>query len=357
MQKRNWNVLNKNSRLAIVGAGMAGAACAHTLRHSGFEGKIKLFEKARGAGGRMSTRRMVDENATAIFDFGAQFFTVRSANFSKFVESQIEKQLVKPWSNGFPNELGSLPPEKHVRYFAPRGMNSLPKELLAQSNHLETQFGSRAIKVIPSKENKVSVHLENGDEEVFDALVLTCPAQQTLELLKTYPTNENAMQTLHDIRYSSCFAIMLHLSENFAWSGTSGKHLTLNGGMHFTSSEYFSFASAPKIKGISQYNSLMVHTSGEFSEGKSAEDKENVFREIETEIEKLFGVKNSDCKARDIHFWRYSQPVNECSKEGLSLYADSSKKLIVAGDAQAGGRVEGAFESGRHAALQLLSLG
>jgi renalase len=50
-------MLSKTDSVAIVGAGMSGASCALALRDKGFQGRISLFEKARGAGGRMSTRR------------------------------------------------------------------------------------------------------------------------------------------------------------------------------------------------------------------------------------------------------------------------------------------------------------
>ena len=41
---------------AIIGAGIAGLACAQKLKQAGRS--VKLFDKGRGPGGRMSTRRM-----------------------------------------------------------------------------------------------------------------------------------------------------------------------------------------------------------------------------------------------------------------------------------------------------------
>ena len=42
-------------RIAVVGAGIAGAACAASLQQAGVQ--VTLFDKSRGVGGRMSTRR------------------------------------------------------------------------------------------------------------------------------------------------------------------------------------------------------------------------------------------------------------------------------------------------------------
>ena len=43
------------SRVAVIGAGMAGATCARLLADAGLD--VTLFDKSRGVGGRMSTRR------------------------------------------------------------------------------------------------------------------------------------------------------------------------------------------------------------------------------------------------------------------------------------------------------------
>ncbi|MBE0549214.1 MAG: FAD-dependent oxidoreductase, partial [Rubrivivax sp.] len=41
--------------VAVVGAGIAGAACAASLQQAGLD--VTLFEKSHGVGGRLATRR------------------------------------------------------------------------------------------------------------------------------------------------------------------------------------------------------------------------------------------------------------------------------------------------------------
>ncbi|MFM8940069.1 MAG: FAD-dependent oxidoreductase, partial [Phenylobacterium sp.] len=60
-------------RIAIIGAGLSGLACARSLHREGR--KVQLFDKARGPGGRMSTRRVETPLGTIGFDHGAQYFT------------------------------------------------------------------------------------------------------------------------------------------------------------------------------------------------------------------------------------------------------------------------------------------
>ena len=77
--------------IAIVGTGIAGLAAARRLRESGFV--CTLFDKSRGLGGRMATRRVDDLH----FDHGAQFFTARSARFSALVAQWCAAGQAAPW--------------------------------------------------------------------------------------------------------------------------------------------------------------------------------------------------------------------------------------------------------------------
>ena len=58
----------KKQHVGIVGAGMAGLACATELVRAGFQ--VSLFDKSKGVGGRMSHRYYEKWGA----DHGAQYF-------------------------------------------------------------------------------------------------------------------------------------------------------------------------------------------------------------------------------------------------------------------------------------------
>ncbi|MDQ6881692.1 MAG: NAD(P)/FAD-dependent oxidoreductase, partial [Pseudomonadota bacterium] len=57
------------SRIAVVGAGVAGLSCARTLAQAG--AKVTVFEQAAQVGGRMTSC----DTAFGTFDHGAQYFT------------------------------------------------------------------------------------------------------------------------------------------------------------------------------------------------------------------------------------------------------------------------------------------
>ena len=60
---------------AVIGAGIAGLSCARALAASGVH--VTVFDKSRGPGGRMSTRR----GEGWACDHGAQYFTARDPLF------------------------------------------------------------------------------------------------------------------------------------------------------------------------------------------------------------------------------------------------------------------------------------
>ncbi|MFM2034129.1 MAG: hypothetical protein RJA32_764, partial [Pseudomonadota bacterium] len=71
--------LKNKKTVAVIGAGISGAACAFELQSLGFE--VQVYEKSRGASGRLSTRRTETWSA----DHGAQYFTARDPLFIKEV--------------------------------------------------------------------------------------------------------------------------------------------------------------------------------------------------------------------------------------------------------------------------------
>src|SRR6516164_2587679 len=75
---------------AVVGAGIAGVACARTLIQAGH--RATVFEREATAGGRMASV----STPFGRFDSGAQYFTVRDPRFTQAIETA--PGICKPWS-------------------------------------------------------------------------------------------------------------------------------------------------------------------------------------------------------------------------------------------------------------------
>ena len=81
---------NAQRHFAVIGAGMAGIACARTLVQAGH--RVTVFEKSSRAGGRTATIDTPFGN----FDAGAQYFTVRDPRFARAIDSV--PGVCKRWS-------------------------------------------------------------------------------------------------------------------------------------------------------------------------------------------------------------------------------------------------------------------
>ena len=111
--------------IAVVGGGVAGLTVARRLSESGAFPTV--FEKARGPGGRMSTRRRDGGQ----FDHGAQYFTVRSAEFEREVQDWVDAGVVAAWSGDVgewkPDSLTVSPPR--TRWVGQPRMSALTRHL------------------------------------------------------------------------------------------------------------------------------------------------------------------------------------------------------------------------------------
>jgi len=79
-------------RIAIIGAGVSGLCAARKLKDAGLS--VSLFDKSRGAGGRLSTRYAGEHE----FDHGAQYFTIKDPKFKEIVDAAHQAGAVGRWA-------------------------------------------------------------------------------------------------------------------------------------------------------------------------------------------------------------------------------------------------------------------
>lgn len=148
-------------KIAIIGAGFTGAYLAFQLKNYY---QVTVFEKARGVGGRMSTRYVEKYE----FDHGAAFFEVHDAHFKDFIAPWCEKNILANFPSS--SEYVCLPRMNQWIKFLLNGVDvqtGVRIEKLQYHNHLWTLF---------DEEKKIAQ---------FDYIISTAPAQQTASLLPT----------------------------------------------------------------------------------------------------------------------------------------------------------------------------
>ncbi len=155
--------------IAIIGAGMAGLSCAKALQACGHV--VSLFDKGRGPGGRMASRRLSSSAGDISFDMGAQYFTVRDPGFVAQVELWHASGDVAPW-----------PIAGEGAYIGVPTMNA---PLKAMARDLDVRWGTR-IGSVSRGANMWTLHSETQIGKTFDAVVCAIPAEQAQVLLDAH---------------------------------------------------------------------------------------------------------------------------------------------------------------------------
>lgn len=161
-------------RTLVVGGGVAGALCARVLHDHGYP--VTVLDKARGAGGRLSTRR-----AGALrFDHGSPVLGNLPAPLARYLDAWVEAGVLAPWSGPFARYRdGRLTPlAPGPRWIGEPGMNTLVKHLLAD---VDVRFGHR-VERLTREEDTVVVETPEGSFEA-DHVVLATPAPQAVPLV------------------------------------------------------------------------------------------------------------------------------------------------------------------------------
>ena len=153
-------------RIAIVGAGMAGLACAEALRERGFA--TALFDKGRKPGGRMSSRSGDSPAGPVGFDHGAQYMTVRDPAFVARLAAWREAGIVAPWPAAGADAWVGVP-----------AMNA---PLVALARDLPVRWETRVDALVREKAGW-RLRGDGLDEGGFSAVLTAIPAEQTGPLL------------------------------------------------------------------------------------------------------------------------------------------------------------------------------
>jgi len=162
---------------AVVGAGLAGMTLARKLEQAGH--RCQVFEKSRGRGGRLATRRREGWQA----DHGAQYFTVRDPDFQREVDHWLALGWVAPWpvTPVVLTRDGVQPsPDEQIRYVGVPTMNAMVQGM-SEGLDLFTKTRVDRLERVGSQWRLWDDQGEHYGQ--FDAVVLTAPLAQSLALL------------------------------------------------------------------------------------------------------------------------------------------------------------------------------
>ena len=301
-----------SKKVIIIGSGIAGISSSLKLKSYGINSII--LDKGNFIGGRISTREVKIGSSSSYFFHGAQFFTAKTREFKKIINTGVNGKYIK--------EFGNFDPKRY------RGNKTMRDFLLNLSKEIHIQQKVKIIGVKPDN-NKIKV-LDNKIREwiSYDGVISTLPAPQNCELLNQFPSLQ---KTLNTGSYHACIALMFTFDEIPSGLNT-----------------YYDFYKKPGILSWmasgSNLNVWTAHTNEKFSDLNYHKDKNFLKEKIMSSIKQFFF--SSKVKFHSLHVWRYAKVAKKC----LGPQIDPKYPVAIAGDFLEGPNVEAAFISGNKAA-------
>jgi hypothetical protein len=335
-------------RVAVVGAGMAGSRCAAALREQGHQ--VTLFDKSRGVGGRLSTRRTDWQDAegrtrTLAFDHGAPAFSASHPDFLAWCQQAQAQGWLQPWSPRLAPGSRPCPPTQWV---ATPDMPELCRRQLVGIPVLASQ----AVCAVARSGESWQLTLGDGTLATgFDALVLAVPAAQAADLLQEHRPDW-AAQALA-LPMQPCWTVMA-LSKTappLAWDAAA----PTDGSLHWAAVNHLKPGRMPVTGG----STWVVQATTAWSESHLEAQQAEVIAALLPALEKLPGAGGQHWLWATAHRWRYALPRQSptdtapMSAQAMAPWWDPRLGLGVCGDWRGGTGVEGAWWSGQTMARAL----
>lgn len=339
---------------AIIGAGMAGVVCARTLVQAGHQ--VTLFEKSRGAGGRMATR----ETEFGTFDHATQYFTVRNPLFARALETV--PGLCRPWSANAVRVLDPLGrvvaaplPSREPHWVATPGMNALVRrwaEPLQAAGALVLQ--TRVVKIerdaldahrwqLQTEGPEDSHHVHSG----FDAVLLAMPSVQAHELLQRSQQSPRMAERIAGVQVAPCWTLMVAFPQALQPGLASlGPQWNAARSTHHRIAWLARESSKPQRAPIERWT---VQASAAWSQEHLDDDPERVQAKLLKAFAEVTGIRAEPGFAT-VHRWHYAQTTVPLDRSHLW---DAQARIGACGDWCMGHRVEDAFVSGLELALKV----
>lgn len=348
-------------RVAVVGAGVAGLACARTLQDHGVE--VVVFDKGRVPGGRLASHRSPELEV----DVGAPYFTVRDQRFGRFLQSWIDDGVIEPWRG----RICALPSGAAVpvdtppieRFVGTPSMSAIARHLghdvaVRTSHRVDTierragcfvlagTIGAPGVTLGPRNDASEVPQVDFGE---FEALVVCLPSDQAHPLVRVVsPALADAVAR---VACEPCLALGL------APQGEALRELPFDGlfvGREGDPDRILAWlvrdSSKPKRRGD---DSWVIHAGPKWSRAHLGDPREWIEEQLLSEFSRVLQVPRFEVRATTLRRWAFARAPS--SSPSAPLF-DVEAKLGVGGDWSAGGRVEGAFLAGVALAGRILGL-
>ncbi|HEX9773918.1 MAG TPA: FAD-dependent oxidoreductase [Steroidobacteraceae bacterium] len=326
--------MTEHPKVAVIGAGVAGLACAAELARADLS--VTVLERARGLGGRLATRR----HGELAFDHGAQFMTARSRPFVKYVTVSRNAGAAAAWTP-------SILEDDHRNWDTPLedwyvgtpGMSSVVRPLARGLTVQTGTFVRELLRRDNTWELETDTHRRLGP---YDAVVVAVPAPQALSLLAPHG---RAFRHLISVHMAPCWSLMVSFeralktaNDVFRWT---------RGPLGLATRE------SSKPGRPADPSGWVIHAAAQWSREHLEADAQEAAQLMLHAFATAVGNGLPAPAYLQAHRWRHAMVEQSL---GLPCLLDDDLAAGACGDWCIAPRVEAAFESGHAMAHSMLSI-
>ena len=312
------------SNFCIIGSGISGATIANLLNK---KNSVVLYDKASGPGGRSSFKRL---DKVKGFDHGTQYVSPKTPEFKRFINELIKKKVLKNWIGNhlffsqFKNEI-----KNHTKVIGRKGNNDISKYLL---KNIKCNFQNE-LKKIDYKQKKWFLNFSNGEERVYEKLILTCPFPQLLKLSKRFIKNQFVKSKIKMNANITAMIVIKKTNNNIS--------------SYFFDDKILGWAAKENSKKRfkSNFDLWTLQSTYNWANKRINKNKENKDLNSQLLINhffKLTGIKKTKILHSLNHGWKYSSNSNPLK---MKSFWDPSINLGVCADWFVGPRLEAGWLS------------
>lgn len=350
--------------VAIIGAGMAGLAAAHSLHAAGIA--CTVYEKSQGVGGRAATRR-IDH---CVFDHGANYVKAPTGPLRSLIErshgpdAEPAEDIGRPvWVFDRAGRIAEGDPDQNTdaKWTWRSGITALGKSL---ARGLDIRYATQVARIAPGNTARYAL-LEAGDTLIAEAdmVLLTPPGPQTATILaqsRIDPALCHALLTLLEpVSYRQCIAYVFAFPRRPQLPWYALVNIDRQHPIAWLACEHDKPGRVPDDSGL-----IMAQMSHEFSIAHWDTVEKGTYTPMgeqgwpasaQTVASLVYDVIDQELGAPrwvNVQRWRYSLPDGSAD---FGLLNGNGAGIYFAGDYVAGlGRVHLAIESGWRVAEMIM---